>query len=85
MKFVLVVLVVLFGVWVWRRNRREELQEREEARAVRKPPAAASTPPAEAVEMVRCLHCGVHCPSTDAISGRLGVYCSTQHRTLAEP
>lgn len=84
MKFLLVVLVVMFGVWVWRNNRREERQAREEADVARKP-APRQPPEALAIEMVRCLHCGVHCPRNDAVTGRLGLYCSPQHRTLAEP
>ena len=85
MKFLLVLLVVLFGVWVWRSNRREVNQAREEAEATRKAARAPQQRTAEAVEMVRCAHCGVHCPRTDAVVGRRGTaYCSDQHRGLAE-
>jgi uncharacterized protein len=45
----------------------------------RKPPAVGA-PKA----MVRCAHCGLHLPATDAISGRGGVYCSAAHRDAAE-
>jgi uncharacterized protein len=31
--------------------------------------------------MVRCAHCGLHLPATDALAGPDGaVYCSTAHR-----
>jgi uncharacterized protein len=34
--------------------------------------------------MVRCAHCGLHLPATEAIAGPGGaVYCSTAHREAA--
>lgn len=75
MKFLLVLVVVLIGFWVWRSSRE-----------ARKPPRARSGPDGtRAIEMVRCDVCGVHCPKTDALAGKLGVYCTAQHRSQAEP
>ncbi|MDT7929778.1 hypothetical protein [Tepidimonas sp.] len=34
--------------------------------------------------MVRCRHCGVHLPASDAVRGALGPYCGDEHRRLAE-
>lgn len=79
MKFLLVLLVVLFGVWVWRSNR-----ARREEDAAPPPPRAATKAEPQAIEMVRCAHCGVHAPSTDVVQGRRGVYCSAKHRGQAE-
>ena len=75
MKFLLVLAVVLVGFWVWRSSRQG-----------RKPPPVRPGGAAEkAIEMVRCDVCGVHCPSADSVAGKLGVYCSAQHRSQAEP
>ena len=39
--------------------------------------------PSEA--MVQCAHCGVHFPASEAVSGVAGtVYCSTEHRKIAQ-
>ena len=78
MKYLLVLAVVLIGFYVWRSSREG-----------RKPPAAPrSGKPSSAapsIEMVQGARCGVHCRSTDAIAGKLGVYCTAQHRREAEP
>lgn len=75
MKFLLVFAVVLIGFYIWRSSR-----------VARKPPP--KPPGAEAprmIEMVRCDVCGVHCPKSEAVVGRLGVYCGAQHHRQAEP
>lgn len=80
MKFLLVLLVVLFGVWVWRSNR----ARRDEEDTPRPTRPAGKKPEPEAIEMVRCAYCGVHSPRTDVVVGRKGVYCSAKHRGQAE-
>ena len=78
MKYVLVVLAVVFGVWLWRQRRRADPE------STAAPPAPPSHPdPVQA--MVACRHCGLHLPASDAIPGRLGGYCSADHRQAAEP
>ncbi len=80
MKYLLVLVVVMIGIWVWRGNRAEERAEkRAESLRGRRPAAVTS-----AVDMVSCDLCGVHCPSNDLVKGRKGVYCCTQHRDQAE-
>lgn len=78
MKFLLVFAVVFAAVWIWRRNRREELRER--------PPARRATPAIAAPEaMLRCAHCGLHLPAADAVAGPRGTsYCSVAHRQAAQ-
>lgn len=78
MKFLLFVVVVLLGVWLWRSGRQND-------RHADDPPSAPPTPPADPQEMVRCAHCGVHLPHGEAVVGRIGRYCSHEHRQLAEP
>lgn len=74
MKFLLLLAFVLLVVWLLRSGRR------------RTDASAADTPsaPPGPQEMVRCAHCGVHLPHGDALVGRIGLYCSPEHRQLAE-
>lgn len=74
MKFLLVLAVVLIAFWIWRSSR-----------AAQKPPQRPGTDPTKAIEMVRCDVCGVHCSKADSVVGKLGVYCTPQHRNQAEP
>lgn len=82
MKFVLVILVVLAGVWLWRRNRAEEARDEAEAAAQAQAGRASQPPPAvqqAPAEMVSCRHCGLHLPAADAVAGTQGPYCSQDH------
>ena len=83
MKFLLLFLVVLAGVWLWRRNRAEDAQNDAEAQAPQapKPPPAVQAP----AEMVSCSHCGLHLPAADALPGKQGHYCSADHLHRHEP
>jgi uncharacterized protein len=71
-KLILILLVLLVGIWLWRANR---------PASPKQPPKAAPQP----LEMVRCSHCAVHLPQADAVQGKKGVYCSTDHLARAEP
>lgn len=76
MKVILLFAALLFGAWLWRAGRRAKLK----GQGLRnKPPAPPQT------EMVPCLHCSVHIAQGETVQGRLGLYCSTEHRQLAEP
>lgn len=75
MKYLLVLVVVMVGFWVWRSNR---AGERVESQKKRRPPAPG------ALDMIGCDRCGVHFPSEDLIRGKKGVYCCAQHRDQAE-
>jgi uncharacterized protein len=75
MKYLLVLSVVLIGFWVWRNNRREDIQRQ------RPPPPEQ---PALPLKMVACLHCGTHLPETESVKGPRGHYCSTEHRRQNE-
>jgi uncharacterized protein len=77
-KYLIVLLVVLAGLWAWRNGRRTDLPDK----TGRKP--TGKTPPAEPPDMVRCAVCGVHLPRAEALTGRAGSYCSQAHRQQAE-
>ncbi len=74
MKFLLVLVVVLAGVWLWRSNRQSD-------KKMNQAPKAGPEP----LEMVRCALCSVHVPAADAVQGKKGTYCSAEHRDRAEP
>jgi uncharacterized protein len=86
MKYILVLLVILFAVWLWQHNRRNE--QRDEA-ASRRPPVSPPPPPVARTPqpMVACAHCGLHLPADEAVtSAPAGLhYCSESHRRLGEP
>ncbi|MBX9818409.1 MAG: hypothetical protein K2X79_10305 [Burkholderiaceae bacterium] len=75
MKYFLVLAVVLVVVWRWRSARSSAVPPKQ---------AAQSQPPLHPTDMVACRHCGLHLPSTDALAGRKGHYCSSAHRQAAE-
>lgn len=85
MKYLLVLLVVLFAIWLWRRNREDEVNERaQNAQAERERLQRQRPSPAAPTDMVACKVCGVHLPLTDAVAGPHGPYCSEAHRRSGE-
>jgi uncharacterized protein len=75
MKFLLVFLVVLVIAWRWRTWREAAQLEKQKSFQA----DAAST------DMIACQHCGLHLPANEAVVGRLGSYCSNDHRLKVEP
>lgn len=86
MKFLLLLLVVAFALWMLNTKGRTG-----------RPPSARKGPPASPdasktsnaseapVQMLACVHCGVHLPQTDTVQDAAGrAYCSEAHR-LAGP
>jgi uncharacterized protein len=82
MKLLVVLLVVLFGLWLWRQGRQAHLKERDEDRKATKP--RAKPPIALPAEMVRCSVCGLHLPAADALTTGKGSFCSPEHQRQAE-
>lgn len=75
MKFILFLGVVLLLAWLWRASRPNNR------------PAKPDSPPPEPgpQDMVACARCGVHLPHSEAVVGRIGLYCSTEHQQQSEP
>lgn len=70
MKVLVVLLVVAFGIWLWRSRR--------------PPPPPGKPRLGRPAEMVRCDACGLHLPLADAERSARGVYCSKEHRRQIE-
>jgi len=70
MKYLLILGIVLGLVWWFKRGRGSDSPSN---------PTQASTE-----TMVRCLHCDLHLPRTDAVQTKKGVYCCLEHRDLHE-
>ncbi len=74
MKFLLLLAVVGFAIWLFKSRRRVP--------GPKPPPPAArpGAPGAPATPMLACAHCGVHLPQTDAVIDAAGrAYCSAAH------
>jgi uncharacterized protein len=64
-----ILLVLIAGVIWWLRTKRNNSDKTQE-------PSRQSQNPQT---MVRCAHCDLHLPQSDAVEGSLGVYCSAAH------
>lgn len=73
MKALLILAAVLVGVWLWRNRRGADATGQ----------SAKGTQPV-LQDMVRCRHCGMHIPGSEAIAGQQGSYCSAEHLRLSE-
>jgi len=69
MKYLVLLLIVLAGIWWIRQQRKPD-----------RPSSQKSGPQV----MVPCAHCGTHVPEDDAIRGSRGLYCSAAHRDSHE-
>jgi uncharacterized protein len=87
LKFLIFLLAVLFGVWLWRKNRLRTLQEKQKKQAENTtkagPQAANSQTSLQPSPMLACHHCGLHMPEPDMLKGQAGPYCSEAHRQAA--
>ena len=73
MKYLLILLAVLAGVWLWRKQRVQ--QEQAQAPQRRAPP--------QLQDMVRCQVCDLHLPARDAVTTSAGVFCGEEHARRA--
>jgi uncharacterized protein len=76
--YLIKLLLLIFGAWliytiIKKYGRSVEQDEKD-------------VPPAQIEEdMVRCVHCGVHLPRSEAILSREEFFCSEEHRRLHRP
>jgi uncharacterized protein len=73
LRSLIILLVILFGVWLVRR----------EIRRVRTRPDGASGPSVAA--MKACAYCGVHVPVGQGVSADGRFFCSEAHRRTVSP
>lgn len=81
MKFLVVLVVVILGVWLWRSNRVVARKDQDEGMV------QASRRSSSQQIMVSCAHCGVHLPQAEALPSPDGLggapwFCSVEHRKL---
>jgi uncharacterized protein len=81
LKYAVVILVVLLGVWIWSRNRAQAAADSDKPSA-KAPKAKDKNAPPQI--MLSCAVCGVHLPQSDALIGKKGSYCSAAHRQQRE-
>lgn len=84
MKYLLVLLVVGVGIWLWSARFRK-------ARAQRSSPPTAPSQKQSAAQqedparMVACAHCGVHLPVNEAVYKEDSAFCCDAHRRAGQP
>ena len=69
MNYLLLLLLALLVLWQWRGWRDRGGRDQQA------PGGSAAHP----IEMVACLHCGMHVAVSEAVTGRQGSYCSAAH------
>ena len=74
-KYLLVLLVVAFGLWTLVSRLRGPERGKPEA-------GSRKRDGAKPVEMVQCAHCGLHLDASDALAEGSRLYCSEAHRRL---
>ncbi|WP_124950105.1 PP0621 family protein [Sulfuriferula thiophila] len=67
MSKILFFLLIGGGVYLWLRSKR--------------PSSPSSAKPKSAEDMVRCAHCGVHLPRSEAIGSEAAWFCSNAHQS----
>jgi uncharacterized protein len=76
-KFLLVIaVIVVFYLFL-----RNQAKRSGEASA---PPSKQPTPSKHGEDMVRCHVCGVHLPTSEAVTSRGDFFCSKEHLQLAD-
>ena len=78
MKYLLVLLVVGLGLWMWVSRLRGGDATRRDGGT----PGPGRQADAGPVVMVQCAHCGLHLASVDALPEGSRLYCGDAHRRL---
>jgi uncharacterized protein len=82
MKYALVFGLVLLVVWLWRSNRQKSV--RDSNQNATHPAASQPGKQSPATEIIACAVCNVHLPRNEALTGKLGLYCSAAHQQQAD-
>lgn len=82
LKYAVVILVVLLGFWLWRKNREDSADAQDELPS--SPKKKSVTQSTQPQIMLSCAVCGVHLPQSDALVGKRGSYCSAAHHQQRE-
>lgn len=70
LKYLLLLILALVVWWAWKKRAEN--------------PPAADTPPPLPERMVRCAHCAVHLPESDALADGDRHFCNEAHRRAAQ-
>lgn len=82
MKYLLLLPLVLFALWLIQRGR-HRINGKDSKDQTQQPPEPKANP--LPTEIIECAHCAVHLPRTEAVAGRHGLhYCGEAHRQDAE-
>jgi uncharacterized protein len=73
MKYLILVGVIAVALW-WLRMQRNTSNSSDNPKSTGQQPQ----------NMVRCAHCDLHLPQSDAVKGSLGLYCSNAHLQAKE-
>ena len=73
MKYLLLFALIGVVLWWLKTQRRDNTHSQEDGSQAHK-----------AQNMVRCKHCDLHLPKSDALVGSLGFYCSKEHQNAKE-
>ena len=73
-KYLLILVLLMAAIFIWRGNRRVAAKERQ-----------AKEQRTKVIDMQPCRWCAVHIPTTEAVQGKHGSYCSVAHLHKAEP
>ena len=73
MKYLLLFALIGLLFWWLKMQRRDRNNTQDDASQTNK-----------AQHMVRCAHCDLHLPQSDALEGAHGFYCSKAHRDTKE-
>ncbi len=73
MKYLFILLLVLVVIWALKRGKTPKQS---------RPDPTSHAP--EPSQMVTCVHCGIHLPHEEAVTGQKGLYCSAEHRAASQ-
>ena len=87
--WLMVALVAWVGWKLWTTHQRRQVLRRPPASSTEARPGGSPDPrsedPAGAERMVRCAHCEVHLPASQARFASGKAYCSEEHQRLSSP